>query len=128
MAKLRAMLCISFCSSLSPAEISTEVTGAGAPGDSREEEGEAEEDIRQDLPAEELPEQQRFSLQTAWLVVKRVARGHIVKLTCSGRQKIWLHYSPEVPWEIRRTTNNNLDQEIFKGRTLDSTNFPIENF
>ena len=48
MAKLRAMLCISFCSSLSPAEISTEVTGAGAPGDSREEDGEAEEDIRQD--------------------------------------------------------------------------------
>ena len=85
-----------------------------------------EEDIRQDLPAEELPEQQRFSLQTAWLVVKRVARGHIVKLTCSGREKIWVHYSPEVPWEIRRTTNNNLDHEIFKGWTLDPTNFTFQ--
>ena len=48
MAKLRARLCISFCSSFSPAEMSTEVTGAGASGDSREEDSAAEEDIRQE--------------------------------------------------------------------------------
>ena len=34
-----------------------------------------EEDIRLDPPPEELAEQQRFSLQPAWVVVKRVARG-----------------------------------------------------
>ena len=48
MAKLSAMLCISFCSSLSPAEMSTEVTGAGAAAESREESSAAEEDIRQE--------------------------------------------------------------------------------
>ena len=48
MAKLRAILCISFCSSLSPAEMSTEVTGAGAAGKSRGSDWTAEEDIRQE--------------------------------------------------------------------------------
>ena len=76
-----------------------------------------EEDINQDPPPpEELPVQQRFSLQTAWLVVKRLARGYMVRLTCSGRTRVWLLYtSPEVPSEIKRKTNRDLDDQIFQG-------------
>ena len=86
-----------------------------------------EEDIRLDPPPEQLAEQQRFSLQPAWVVVKRVARGHIVRLTCSGRERVWLQHSGlEESGQIRRRTTHDLDQEIFKGWTLDPTCFSIE--
>ena len=74
-----------------------------------------EEDIRQDPPAEELPVQQKFSLQTAWVVVKRLARGYMVRLSCRGRSRLWLQYGSQVPEEIRRKTNHDLTLQIFEG-------------
>ena len=73
------------------------------------------EDIRQDPPAWESPAQPQFSLQTAWLVVKRVPRGYILRLSCSGRESTWLHSTSQLSLQIRRTTNPRLTQQIFQG-------------
>ena len=55
-----------------------------------------EENIHQDPPAEELAAEQKFSLQVAWLVVKILPRGYMVRLACSGRSKVWLEYGENV--------------------------------
>ena len=49
-----------------------------------------EEKLEQDPPDEVLAAQQKFSLQTAWLVVKLLPRGYMVRLACSGRSRVWL--------------------------------------
>ena len=74
-----------------------------------------EEDINQDPPVETLTVQQKFSLQTAWVVVKRLAKGYMVRLSCSARSRLWLQYSSMVSEEIRGKTNHDLNQQIFEG-------------
>ena len=73
-----------------------------------------EDDIQQDPPAEELAAEQKFSLQVAWLVVKILPRGYMVRLACSGRSKIWLEYGENVAGASIRTTHS-LDKQIFQG-------------
>ena len=72
------------------------------------------EDINQDPPVETLTVQQKFSLQTAWVVVKRLAKGYMVRLSCSARSRLWLQYGSMVSEEIRGKTNHDLNQQIFE--------------
>ena len=73
-----------------------------------------EENIHRDPPAEELAAEQKFSLQVAWLVVKILPRGYMVRLACSGRSKVWLEYGENVAGASIRT-KHDLDKQIFEG-------------
>ena len=74
-----------------------------------------EENIEQDPPAEVLPPQQKFSLQTAWLVVKLLPRGYLVRLACSERTRLWLEYGENIVG-TNINTKHDLDKHIFEGR------------
>ena len=65
--------------------------------------------MRVDQSAEVLAPQHKFSLQTAWLVVKVLPRGYLLRLACSGRTRLWLEYGENIK------TKHNLDQQIFEG-------------
>ena len=78
-----------------------------------------EDDIHQDPPAEELAPQQKFSLQTAWLVVKILPKGYLLRLACSGRSKLWLEYGENVGWTNVKT-KHDLDKQIFEGKLTKS--------
>ena len=85
-----------------------------------------EENIHRDPPAEELAAEQKFSLQTAWLVVKILPRGYMVRLACSGRSKVWLEYGENVGGTKVRTTHD-LDKQIFEGQ-LEHSQWKEEKF
>ena len=76
-----------------------------------------EENIQQAPPEEELPPQQKFSLQTAWLVVKVLPRGYLLRLACSGRSRLWLEYGEDV-LQSNTKTKHDLNQQIFEGEKL----------
>ena len=61
-----------------------------------------------------MPVQQKFSLQTAWLVVKVLPRGYLLRLACSGRTRLWLEYGENVSGTNVKT-KHDLDQQIFEG-------------
>ena len=75
-----------------------------------------EETIQQDPPAEVMAAQQKFSLQTAWLVVKVLPRGYLLRLACSGRTRLWLDYGENVSGTNIKT-KHSLSQHIFEGGT-----------
>ena len=64
--------------------------------------------------------QDKFSLQTAWLVVKVLPRGYLLRLACSGRTRLWLEYGENVSGTNIKT-KHSLSQHIFEGGT---TYFP----
>ena len=64
-----------------------------------------------------MPVQQKFSLQTAWVVVKVLPRGYLVRLACSGRTRLWLEYGENVSGTNVKTTHD-LDQQIFEGEII----------
>ena len=73
-----------------------------------------EENIHQDPPAEVLPPQQKFSLQTAWLVVKLLPRGYLVRLACRDRTRLWLEYGENIVG-TNIITKHDLNKHIFEG-------------
>ena len=75
-----------------------------------------EESLQQDPPAEVLATQQKFSLQTAWLVVKLLPRGYMVRLACSGRSRVWLEYGENIV-ESNINTKHDLNKQIFEGES-----------
>ena len=73
-----------------------------------------EEKLEQDPPAEVLDAEQKFSLQTAWLVVKLLPRGYMVRLACSGRSRVWLQYGENI-LQSNINTKHDLNKHIFQG-------------
>ena len=51
-----------------------------------EEEGAMDQKIGE--PAAQL----KFSLPVAWVLIKRVKDGFVMRLQCGGRGRLWMHY------------------------------------